>query len=299
MTLPHFLIIGGMKCGSTTLYRDLLTHPRVFFPIDKEPCNLCHDRVLTPEGRAEYESLFKRARPDQLCAEASTDYTKLPDRPGVPARALQVLGPELKLIYLVRDPIKRLVSHHYHEYSRAAMPADIAQAVERHPELLNYSRYAMQLEPWLDAFDERQIRVVRFEAYIADRRAVVGDLQAFLGLDPRPELVETDKVHNKSEGKPIARGPMHALSRSGAYRSLIRPLAPVWLKDRLRRTLLPKAPPRPDPPTPELTEALLAKLEDDRRRTDELIARLGGGSATAGQSRADARPPTTAHCGEG
>ena len=98
MTLPHFLIIGGMKCGSTTLYRDLLTHPRVFFPIDKEPCNLCDDRVLTDAGRAEYEALFKRARPDQLCAEASTDYTKLPDRPGVAARALRVLGPELKLI---------------------------------------------------------------------------------------------------------------------------------------------------------------------------------------------------------
>ena len=289
MTHPSFLIIGAMKSGSTTLYRDLMTHPRVFFPLDKEPCNLCDDHVLTDAGRGEYEALFRRARLDQICAEASTDYTKLPDRPGVPGRALRVLGPELKLIYIVRDPVRRLVSHHYHEYARGQMPADIAEAVERHPELVNYSRYAMQLEPWLEAFGPERIRVIRLEDYVAQRRAHVAAIEAFLGLDPRPELVRTEKVHNKSDGKPVAKGAMGSFSRSGFYRSLIRPLAPVWLKESLRRALLPKAPPRPAGPSDALVDRIRGELAPDQARFDELLG-LGvrlecpGASAAGGTS---------------
>jgi hypothetical protein len=42
--LPDFLIIGAMKAGTTSLYRDLLTNPAVFFPgrptRDSEHCAL-------------------------------------------------------------------------------------------------------------------------------------------------------------------------------------------------------------------------------------------------------------------
>jgi len=270
MTLPSFLIIGGMKCGSTALYRDLLTHPRVFFPMDKEPCNLCDDHVLTDAGRREYEALFKRATPDQLCAEASTDYTKLPDRQGVAERALRVLGPDLRVIYLVRDPIKRLISHHHHEYSRGEMPSDIDDSIERFPALADYSKYAMQLEPWLETFGHDNIRVIRFEDYIADRPGVVASVEAFLGLDPRPELIEIDRVHNKSDGKPVARGAMGSLIRSGAYRRLLRPLMPLGLRGWVQRRILPKAPPRPPGPSKEQLERLAALFEHDQARLNEL-----------------------------
>ena len=273
MTLPHFLIIGGMKCGSTTLYRDLLTHPRVFFPIDKEPCNLCDDHVLSDAGRAEYEAMFRRANPNQLCAEASTDYTKLPDRTGVPERALNVLGPDLKLIYIVRDPIKRLISHHYHVYSSGGMPGRIEDAVERYPELIQYSRYAMQLEAWLSVFNPEQVYVIRFESYMADRRGGCAGAQSFLGLEPMPELVETDKIHNKSEGKRVATGPVGAMARSGVYRKLVRPLVPQAVRGRAKQAVLPRAPERPDPPGEALVERLRDDLAADQAKFIELLGR--------------------------
>ena len=76
--LPDFLIIGGMKCGSTTLFRDLDTSPAVSFPAHKEPHNLLDDAVLSGEGKAKYAGLYKHARPDQRLGDASTGYTKLP-----------------------------------------------------------------------------------------------------------------------------------------------------------------------------------------------------------------------------
>ncbi len=269
MTLPDFLIIGAMKSGTTSLYRDLLTHPRVFFPLDKEPENLCSDDVLTDAGRARYEKMFERAGPDQLCAEASTAYTKRPTFEGVAERARKLM-PEARLIYLIRDPVARLLSHHHHMRVEGSMPESLEQAIEEHPELLDYSRYAMQLDPWANAFGADAIRVVRFEDYIADREASAAALQQFLGLDPRPDLVDAQTVHNKGEGKPVTTGPWKAVISSAPYRRLVRPLLPIGLKDRLRAALLPKAPAKAPPPPPELIQRLRRDLEPDMARLREL-----------------------------
>ena len=91
MRLPDFLIVGAQKAGTTSLYFDLLKNPAVFMPSDKELGNLLDDDVCTPPGRAAYAKRFRRARPDQLCGEATTSYTKLPDHPGVSDRARRVL----------------------------------------------------------------------------------------------------------------------------------------------------------------------------------------------------------------
>ena len=118
MTLPGFLVVGAMKAGTTSLYRDLPTNPSVFMPIDKEPNNLLSDDVRTPQGLDDYARHFQRAGADQLCGEASTAYTMLPRHTGVPERALEVLGPDCRIIYLVREPVARIVSHHQHALVR-------------------------------------------------------------------------------------------------------------------------------------------------------------------------------------
>jgi len=261
MKFPGLLIVGAMKSGTTTLFRDLEAHPGVFFPADKEPGNLGDDAVLTDEGRARYAAMFARARADQIPAEASTAYTKRPDTEGCARRALEVCGPDTRILYIVRDPVKRLLSHHYHEFARGNMPRDIAEAVEKHPELTNYSRYAWQLEPWLEVFGDDRVRVVRFEDYVADRRAMACAVHRFLGLDERPDLVEPEKIHNKGDGKPINTPLWLAITHSWPYRRLLRPLLSSGVKQAFARAVLPKAPPRPPPPGDGLRSELEARFE--------------------------------------
>lgn len=291
MTLPGFLIIGGMKCGSTTLFRDLMTHPRVFFPLDKEPEHLTRDEVLDPASdvRAQYEALFSRAGANQLCAEASTAYTKRPNFEGVPARAKQLLGDDLKVIYLVREPIKRLISHHYHSYTEGRMPADIAEAVREFPELVEYSQYAYQAEPWLETLGEAHVRILRFEDLVADRPGIVGGLQGWLGLEPMPERIDADKRFNAGDSKPVATGGWKRFANNDAYRKYVRPLLPIGLKDRIRGLVLPKAPPRPDPPSAELEAELRERLAPDTARLAELLGRAGEELWPAAAARADGR----------
>lgn len=264
MTLPHFLIIGAMKAGTTTFYHDLLSHPGIFMPADKEPHALTEDTVLTDEGRAKYAALFDPARPGQKCGEASTGYTKLPDFPGVPHRARAVLGPDLKLIYLMREPIARIISHNHHRFTSGIFKqGDIAGNLRQYPELLNWSRYAMQARAWIDVFGRQALMLIRFEDYVADRRAWIARAQEFIGVQPRPDLVNVDVYYNQSEGKPVMTDAWRAVRRYSGYRRFLRPLLPSSIKQLLRSMVLPKAPPRPDPPTAEIVAWVIDQLRDD------------------------------------
>lgn len=270
--LPNFLIIGAMKAGTTSIYRDLLNHPQVFFPIDKEPGNLNDDRVLTKAGSDDYAAMFARSIPTQICGEASTTYTKLPEIAGVPQRARRLLGKDLRVIYLVREPLARTISQHYHEFCIQWVPRNINQAVRQFPRLIQFSRYAMQIKPWIEALGREQVHVVRFEDYVADRPSYIAQLCQFLGIDPRPDLVEPEAVYNKSEGKPHDAGLAAWLRKRSIYRSLIRPWLPIGTKDRLRTWLMPQSPARPEPPSAATVDYILDQVWDDAVELARILA---------------------------
>lgn len=262
MRLPDFLIVGGMKCGTTSLFFDLAANPGVFAPADKEPHALAGDGVLSPDGRARYARLFRGAREGQICGEASTGYTKLPDVPGVPQRAKSVLG-RPRIIYLVREPVSRVVSHHYHALTAGSVDGDIDRAVLSSPSLIDYSLYAMQVRPWIEAFGEDRVRIVRFESYVENRRRTVAELSRFLGVEPRTEAIRKDRIHNPGGTRRVPGGPAWRFSRHRFYRSWIRPWLPRPARQRLRRVGMPQAPARPAPPSPATVDYIQERLRED------------------------------------
>lgn len=270
--LPDFLVIGAMKSGTTSLYEDLLTQPYIFLPPgEKEPDALVDDRVLTPTGRAEYTRLYQQADAEQLCGDASTAYTKRPDIPGVAQRARRVLGAHLKAIYIVREPISRTISQHYHELARGELTGTLDDAVHHHPRLIDYSRYAYQLRSWLDVFGMDRVRVARFEDYIADRPRNIASLSRFLGVEPRPELVARSTVFGRTMERTVPRGAVWRISRTRLYRKSLRQLIPAGTRDWLRKTLLPKPPPPPPPPREETLRYLAERFQPEVEQLQRLL----------------------------
>ena len=264
MRLPDFLIIGAQKAGTTTLYRDLLSNPNIYMPDDKEPGNLGDDHILSVEGKTQYAKLFVRAQKKQLCGEASTGYTKRPDIEGVAKRARTLLGPDLKIIYLVRQPVARTISHHNHLANNGRAPHDINLAIQELPCLINYSRYAMQAAPWVDAFGHHAIRFIQFEDYIANRKKTIACLGTFLGTKLHPELIDEGKNYNPSSGKPLIHGSKwKAIQQSRIYLKMVRP----WLSHDTRRwlsgKLLPKAPTALTPPTKTTVQYIVDQVQED------------------------------------
>lgn len=270
MRFPDFLIIGAMKAGTTTLYADLDTNPEIFFPSLKEPAYLHSQRVMSPAGRKEYASHYRAATPEQRCGDASTSYTMLPLFPGVPGRARALLGSGLRVIYVVRDPVARIVSHHYHALRRREASPDINHSVRGDHRLLAFSRYAAQLAPWLRALGPDAVRVMCFEQMVKDRGRTAAGLSEFLGVTPRPELVNADVVFNRAEGLPEVSDLWTRVQHSRAYRYGLRNLMSDDLRAWFTRALLPRAPMRPPPPAPDTVRYIIDSLGPDCQRLQRL-----------------------------
>ncbi len=226
MTSPDFLIIGAMKCGTSTLQAQLAAQPGIFMTDPKEP-NYFSDDPVHARGSEWYAALFADAAPGDLTGEASTHYTKLPTYPQTLARMRAALSAP-RLVYILRDPIERAVSHYLHERSLDAITPDFREALRTHPELIDYGRYGMQIAPYLDSYGPENIHLTSLERLTAAPEVELRRVAAFIGYDGTPEW-------------------RHDLGRQNASAERVRPLpfndlivghpVAIWL----RRTFVPKS----------------------------------------------------------
>ena len=151
------------------------------------------------------------------------------------------------------------------------MPARFEQAVRDDDTLVSYGCYAMQIKPWLDAFGSQSVLMLCFESFVSDRRGTIERISRFLGIEPRPQLVQADRVFNKSEGKPYLSGPWHAVQRSFLYTRVVRPFIPLGARESLRKALLPRDDARLATPTPQTVDHLIGRFADDAERLRGLM----------------------------
>lgn len=272
--LPGFLVIGGMKCGSTTFYHDLCSC-RGLALAEKESSFLTSRHAGRRDARRLYARRFAGAAPDQLCGEVSTTYAMLPDHPRVAASALRLLGSELKVVYLVRDPVARAISHHYHMHSwngPGKMRGDFDTCLESEPSLLDYGRYAMQLRPWRDLFGDAAIQVIVFEEFIRHREKTLQEALRFLGVSGGVAAPRAD-VHNRSDGKAVLTSRWHAVVQSTWYRRWLRPYVPSWAKEGVARRAMTSAPHRPPPPSSASIKRMIRETAEDRFELQQFLGR--------------------------
>ncbi len=160
-TAPDFIIIGAMKCGTSTLQAQLAAQPGIFMTTPKEP-NFFSDDEIFARGADWYSALFEHARVGDLKGEASTHYAKLPTYPQTVNR-LVAAAPNAKLVYLMRHPIDRLVSHYIHEWTMGEITGNIDDAIDSTSAFVAYSQYNRQLTPYIERYGKERILPVFLE----------------------------------------------------------------------------------------------------------------------------------------
>jgi hypothetical protein len=194
--LPNLVVIGAMKCGTTSLHHYLDLHPDVAMSRPKE-LNFFFGPADDPatasgvpaawaagnwhRGAAWYAGHFDPAA--EVRGEASPGYTS-PSHSEVAGR-MAALVPDARLVYAVRDPIARAVSQYLHHRREGterrspeeALPDPGSQYIAR-------GRYFERLAPFLatGAFEDR-ITLVAQEELGDDLRTTVRGLYADLRLD--------------------------------------------------------------------------------------------------------------------
>lgn len=196
--LPHFIIIGAAKSGTTSLINWLAEQPEVWSPHLKEPDFFSHDRIWR-RGPDWYGGIFAGAEPGLLCGEASTSYSELQ----YSARAAERMAatiPNVKLIYILRHPIERLRSHYRHEIQRGRERRPLAEAIaDPTNEYVGSSLYLSRLEPYTRVFERDQICVARFEDVVDPGGRGWSAILDHLGLADRPQ---PGGVWNRTADKP-------------------------------------------------------------------------------------------------
>lgn len=263
--LPDFLVIGAMKCATTSLCGRLAAHPGVFLSRPKEPDFFSRDEHYA-RGLAHYGRLFEAAGAAQVAGEGSTSYTKRGVFPETARRIAETL-PDARFIYIVRDPIRRIESHWLHTYRmrpRSVLPFDEAVARPGSP-YVDASLYWRQLEAYRAYFDDERFLLLFYEDLLAAPEAVLRRCFRFLGVAedfavPAP----TDWQRNASVGFPFDRPVVARLRRSRALRSVVRrlPHGLQWLARRPFQRVVDSRP-RWDP---EVLERVLGAVAPDARR---------------------------------
>jgi hypothetical protein len=178
--LPNLVLVGGLKCGTTSLHHYLNLHPEIAMSRPKE-LNFFVAELNWDLGPDWYAAHFDSNAP--VRGETSPHYTARPRLDDVAGRMHEVI-PDAKLVYAVRDPIARLLSHYVHNvgggYESRSLDAVLAEESSAY---VDRSRYAYQLEPYLDTFGREAIAIVAQDELRDDRQGTMRSLFEFLEVD--------------------------------------------------------------------------------------------------------------------
>jgi hypothetical protein len=188
--MPDFLILGEMRCGTTTLWEMLDRHPQVWFPHEKE---LHYFDRRMEMGEEWYANWFMRS--DHLVAgEATPDYLFCDGA----CEAIREAIPAAKLIAILRNPAKRAWSHYWHNVRRGRENLSFDKAIEfeaerigapdpvvrAHYAYVRRGHYVRRLRYFEEVFGRDSLCVVFLENLVADPGSTMLKVFSHLGLQP-------------------------------------------------------------------------------------------------------------------
>jgi hypothetical protein len=238
---PNLFVIGAMKSGTTSLHEYLNTHPQIAMSSWKEPAFFVEELTLR-RGEDWYLSLFKNDEAYRYIGESSTHYTRLPVFQGV-AERLYRFNPDARLIYIMRNPFERTVSHYWHNTQMrdfkhgGGEPRPLLRAVKEDPQYLAFGDYATQLEPYIERFGRNALYALTFEELVQDPQRQLNHIYQWLGLPPHPLGGQGVQAHNqrpKGITGAAGAGILYRIRFSNAWHRMA-PYFPNWIKQLAKR----------------------------------------------------------------
>ncbi len=192
--LPDFLIVGGQRCGTTSMFKTLLQHPAVVGPLMHKGIHY-FDTADYARGVDWYRGQFPLRQTIQrrtsargepaLTGESSPYYGVHP----LAAERIATDLPDVRLLLLIRDPVERAFSAHTHESARGYEHEPFARALELETERTRGERERILADPTYESFS------LRHHAY-AERGQYVEQFERLVSIfgTERLHVVDSDRV---------------------------------------------------------------------------------------------------------
>jgi hypothetical protein len=197
--LPDFIIVGVSRSGTTSLYRALIQHPKIFFSSRKEPFffngpyfgNYNEDKYAI-STIDEYINLFAGAS-EEIIGEASTTYlysfeTVIPNL----KKIYGIRYKDIRIIIMLRNPAERAFSH-YKSYVMDARESLVFEeaiktdVMKKRREIVSgydyvgFGMYYNQVKAFLEHFPN--VEVFIYEDFRKDNMRVIKEIFRFLNVD--------------------------------------------------------------------------------------------------------------------
>jgi len=241
-TLPNLIIIGAAKSGTSSLHYYLNLHPQISMSKQKE-LNFFNEELAWKKGIKWYKSNFTGIA--KIYGESSPSYTGYPLYKGVAGRMHSVV-PGAKLIYIVRDPIERMVSHYLDKVKGGQETKTIARALEdsENTEYLYLSKYFMQLRQYLEYYPKDRILILTAEELKNQRRSTLKKVFRFLDVDDSFYCEAFNGLKNISAEKLKRKKPKRIIryfmsEGPGVFqiKKIVKKVMPDLLKNRLQQSI--------------------------------------------------------------
>lgn len=200
---PNFIGVGAIKAGTTSLYAMLKEHPEVFMSEVKE-LNYFNEDSYQKENFMSYYKHFENANGHKVIGEITPLYLY---GKNTPRRIYELLGEDVKIIIILRNPIERALSHYkmnlrnknkeepltfeeafYREKEEIGLDEKNASKFVRY---FTISLYSEQVKRYMELFPN--IKIILFEEFINNSNNIQKEIFEFLEIENCN--MEVPKVH--------------------------------------------------------------------------------------------------------
>lgn len=196
MKKVEFIIIGAQKSATSSLAAVLDNHPLLSCSVPKEPHFFSKEKDWKSKLES-YHSLFKEK--DAIWFEASTSYSFYPEFNKNIAKDIQSYNPEMKFIYIIRNPYDRIISAYRHVYARGYEKRNFKKAIRSSVNLYNVTSYYTQAKNYIDVFGKDKLLILNFDDFNNNRIETLQQISKYLNISfaDFPENVSEVKINTK------------------------------------------------------------------------------------------------------
>lgn len=175
---PRFIVIGGHKCGTSSLHAYLKQHPEILMPRNKGQ-DLLNQYNL---DMREYLNSYETVTTEKVYGEVSSNYYQS-------RRACSTIKgcfPHTKLVVVLRHPADRAFSHFNMRFAHDTSLTDFAELChdpEKFSDIIELGYYYIHLRQYVNAFGKDQVKAFLFDLLLNQKPLLFSEIFRFVGVD--------------------------------------------------------------------------------------------------------------------
>lgn len=250
MSLPNYLFIGAAKSATTTFFDILKKHEDIFVPKFKEPHFFNIDENYLKGLDWYKKTYFKDINNESIIIDFTPTYLyyKL-----CAERIFDSLGPNVKFVIILRNPVDRAYSHYNHSKRDGHEVSSFEDAIKLENERIEKSRdkndflselrcsyisqglYFEMISAYLKYFDLNNFFIINFESEVVQNLdQTLLKLSKFLKLD----LSNLDyEIHSNKSGKPKYKLLQNIITNNNLFRKILKMIVPQKQRQIIRNKI--------------------------------------------------------------